>query len=464
MALPKFARPFGALGVRVTGPVRAAIADPRSRRFIAVAVVVVVVAAMLLAASPGGGRPREGPGGSQGPRPPDVLWASQLQLNAGGYEPGIAVDSTGTLYMTAHKNLDDKTTWPYLASWFLMSTDGGQSWRSPSEPPILGNYWKTFLGDEGDIGVDAADRVYFVDTYLIDNHLHVFRDQGVWDHSVRIQKTTGLDDRPWIAGQGDGILHYLGNNGAQVGGGRYWYYRSANEGRTWTAGEPVPGNGWGHIDADRTGDHVYIVSESEVDAPGDILVYVSENQGRTWDFSNPVVVAHRDGPGREYPIVTAGEQGLVYVLWNDATDGIENGTRIFAAVSDDFGRTWNVSEVTPFKAFIDYPTINAGPDGRLAVAFYATEDLPVSANSTWYLYGGMARSAPFGKIEMNFSRASEDPTYVGDDLHALHDFFEIVIGPDGALNVAFQHYVGPCNGCSELYFVRGSLPEGRAGP
>lgn len=435
--------------------------DKRSRPFLAVGAIIIVGAVVLAGAGAGPGIRIGGPG-SQGPPPINVTWGDQLALNAAGYEPSIAIDSTGAMYITAHKNLDDKTTWPYLASWFLVSRDDGASWASPNQPPILGNYWKTFLGDEGDIGVDADDNVYFVDTYILDNHIHVFHDQGVWDHSVRVQKSTGLDDRPWIAGQGSGTLHYLGNNGAEVGGGRYWYYRSANQGLTWTKGDPVPGNGWAHLDAERDGQHVYIVSESDIDAAADILVYVSENGGRTWDWSNPVVVGHRDGPGREYPVVSVGGGGLVYVLWNDATDGVENGTRIFVGVSDDFGKTWNTSEVTPFKGFIDYPTINAGPDGTLAVAFYGTQDLPVSSNSTWYLYGAMQRNATFGAINLDFSMATDDPLYQGEDLHALHDFFEIAIGPDLVLNVAFQHYVGPCNGCSELYFIRGTLPPASA--
>ncbi len=423
----------------------------------ALAVVLLFMIAVLLAAGPGVGGPRPGGTGAGGPHPPDVVWGDQVNMNAVGYEPSIAADSTGALYITAHKNLDDKTTWPYLASWFLRSADNGQTWASPGSG-LRGSLWKTYLGDEGDIGVDASDNVYFLDTFLVDNHIHVFND-GNYVKSIRVQKTTGLDDRPWIAAQGDGIVHYLGNNGQEINGGRYWYYRSTDGGLIWTRGAPVPGNGWAHLDAERNGDHVYVVDESDIDAPADIRIWVSENRGQTWDWSNPVIVGHRDGPGREYPTVTAGEGGLVYVMWNDATNGTDNGTRIFAAVSDDFGKTWNSTEVTPFKGFIDYPTINAGPDGRLAMAFYATTDLPVSANSTWYLYGGMARHAPLGPISLNFSKASDDPLYQGEDLHALHDFFEIVITGEGALNIGFMHYVGPCNGCGALYFIRGELPE-----
>jgi len=57
----------------------------------------------------------------------------------------------------------------------------------------------------------------------------------------------------------------------------------------------------------------------------------------------------------------------------------------------------------------------------------------------------------------NFTKGEEKPVYTGTDLHALHDFFEVAVGPDGYLDVAYQHYVGPTNGASEMYFVRGNI-------
>jgi hypothetical protein len=391
--------------------------------------------------------------------PPAIEWEQVHAFNKQGYEPSIAADSSGALYYTAHKNLDDKSSWDYLASWFFISTDNGKTWKSPDEPFPSGRYWQTFAGDEGDIGIDGQDNVYFVDTYLFDNHIHVWADQGVWQYSVRIQKTTGFDDRPWIAAQGNEIVHYLGNNGAEVAGGRYWYYRSTNGARTFTAGDPVPGNGWGLIDAERNGDHVYIISESDVRSEADILVYVSDDTGATWDWNHPVKIAHRNGSGRQYPVVSASTDGVVWALWNDATDAVENGNKVFVGRSTDYGSTWEHWNITPFKGFMDYPTLNAGPDGSVGVAFYATRDLPVSTDSEWYLYGGMQLNATEGDLNMNFSIADPTPCYVGDNLHALHDFFEIVITPDLAMNIGYQYYIGPENGHSDMYFVRGSLPS-----
>jgi hypothetical protein len=65
-----------------------------------------------------------------------------------------------------------------------------------------------------------------------------------------------------------------------------------------------------------------------------------------------------------------------------------------------------------------------------------------------------------GSLFFNFTKGEEGPVSTGTNLHALHDFFECAVGPDGHLDVAYQHYIGPANGHSELYFVRGTLGEG----
>ena len=445
--------------------------------------------------------PPPGKGPPPVPMPAAVSWDPVYEFGKQGYEPSLVLDSKGYMYYTAHKNLDDKQTWEYLASWFFVGNPDGTSWVSPSDPPVRGNKWKTELGDEGDLAVDGTDRIYYVDTYLIDNHLHVFDSPGTWQYSVRIQKTTGLDDRPWIAAQGDGICHYLGNNGAEVNGGRYWYYRSTDGGRLWTRASIVPGNGWGHIDAETKGTHAYIVDESDTGVPADILVYTSSDSGASWDFNNPVVVGKREGNGLSdgFPVwISAGTGGDVWCLWTDATDAINDGSRIYLGWSKDYGKTWMSSEITPWKGLFEYPTIDVGDDGTIAVATYATDTLPVTADTEWFVYGAMIRpDSPFhpwnsafpsqseqmraqrqsqakhaanatnitalnATLFFNFTRGEQGPVYTGTDLHALHDFFEIAVGPDGYLNVAYQHYVGPTNGASELYFVRGNLGQGNS--
>ena len=415
------------------------------------------------------GSPPPGP-----PAPPATSTALALafqlpvDLKSVGYEPGIAVDSTGALYITAHKDLNRPDTWPYPGSFFAVSRDGGATWQAPTSP---GQVHQLFVGDEGDIGVDARGWVYFVDTYAADNHLHVWSDQGkTWQLSQPIQKTTGADDRPWVTAQGSGIVHYLGNNGVEVNGGRHWYYRSTDAGVTWSQGAPIAGNGWSHIDAQRSGKNVYIANEGGgAGAPGDILVYASHDQGAS--FGSAVAAGKRAGPGREYPIVSAAEDDVAWVLWSDcgtaancADTGGADPTRVFVARTDDAGATWQSWDATgALRAYIDYPTIAAGPNGTVAVAFYATTDLPISASSEWFLYAGMARALD-ATPEFRFARAAPEPVYKGNDLHSLHDFFEIAIGPDETLHIGYQHTEGASSedGLRRIFYAQGSPVAGSA--
>jgi hypothetical protein len=130
-------------------------------------VAVIIVVVIMIVASSSSNIGSSGSGPEQEIEPVTVVdFQDPYVFNKQGYEPGIAVDSTGAMYYTAHKNLDDKTSWDYLASWFFVSTDNGMTWYSPTDPFPRGALWETYLGDEGDIAVDAMDNVYFVDTYL----------------------------------------------------------------------------------------------------------------------------------------------------------------------------------------------------------------------------------------------------------------------------------------------------------
>ena len=464
MRLPKLPAGLEALKTRAQRTLRIPDKLPGTRRqqLIGATVVAIVVIASVgieVASAPG----RVGPTKvGQTILPPGVKWGEDVDLHGEGYEPGLACDSTGAIYYTAHKDQSDRSSYPYQASWFMISTDGGSTFTSPTQPFPLGQKWMYYKGDEGDIGIDARDYVYFVDTFLLDNHLHVWANQGQWQYSEHIQKTVGLDDRPWITAQGSGILHYLGNNGQEVNGGRYWYYRSANGGRTFTAGDPVPGNGWAELDAERNGQHVYIIDESQIDAEADIRVWISDDSGQTWDWGNPVIVGHRNGQGSAYPLITAGENGQVYALWNDITDGETNGTHIFIGKSLDYGATWNTSDITPGTLYSYYQSISVDATGTLGVAFYGTPDVPVNANSTWWLYGAMLRNADLvnftGNTTFNFTKASPDNVFVGARVDALGDLFESCFTPDGRYNIGYERRDVAAQK-RWLFFTSGALPD-----
>src|SRR5947209_6722243 len=69
-------------------------------------------------------------------------------------EPGIKVDSTGAIYITAASSVPVAA-----ATWY--STDGGKTFKSLPTPA---GYRENGVGAEGDYAIDDADRALFVDT------------------------------------------------------------------------------------------------------------------------------------------------------------------------------------------------------------------------------------------------------------------------------------------------------------
>lgn len=459
----RFHKPFW--GAAVCGPMRPRLAA------LALALASVLAGCAAPTAPPGG----PGGSGADGGAPGTALamrWGQPYDFRTWGYEPSIAVDGTGAIFITAHKVLDRPETWPSLGSIFFLSTDGGATWGQPAAPggaPLLPLY-QAFLGAEGDIAVDRRDWMYYLDTHLGDNHLHVWSDQGQTWQSSGEMKTAGVDDRPWLAGQQDGVLHYLGNNGLPVNGGRYWYYRSDDAGLTFGPPMVLPGNGWAHADAERDGLNVYLVQEyheSEANAPGPTRAIVSNDAGLSW--SEPVEVHVREGYGRGYPVVSAAnDDGLAWVVINDCGTpencAVEGGAQqpnlLFLARTADAGATWEDWNLTlPDGVFADYPWVAAGPNGTVAVTFYGAQT-PVGEDSEWFLYAAMARPGRDGVPDLRFERADPQVLYTGANLHALHDFFEAAIGPDETLHIAYMTSEDPSDPVHDwderfLWYVNG---------
>lgn len=390
------------------------------------------------------------------------VWGVPLDLHAVGYEPSIAVDSTGALFITAHKDLQRPDTWPYLASWILASTDHGATWHEPTSPAGVAGY---YVGDEGDLAVDGRDWLYYIDTYAADNHLHVWSDQGrTWQYSAPVH-TTQADDRPWIAAQGQGIVHYLGNNGVSAPGERYIYYRSTDGGLVFTTGKGLPGTGWAHVAAQSKGPYVFVLQEADAADATDLMVYPSANQGADADYpSNGVKAGARQaGAFDGFPLVATDDDGNPAIVWEDAGGATGGASRLWFSRSHDHGATWTPVDVTPFKAYVDHAVVAGGKNGTVGVAFYATTDLPLSDSSKWYVWAGLGKGTIGGPQDFAFTKIDPQVLYTGKDTHALHDFFEIAIDPQGALNVAYMTNLPPkapnqTDGDRHLWFVRGTVP------
>ena len=445
-----------------------------------------------------------------------------------GYEPSLSIDSEGNLFVTAHKdlrwggegnpfapviggNLDtwyacedgEMTSWDYWASWFWISNDGGETWgHGENFEPTPGNLVNSAvgsvsgsgsecLGDEGDIAVDANDVVYYLDTTLEDNWWHKFTDGGNTYISPSVcerMQTMAADDRPWVAAQGDGIIHYLGNSGASppectADVGRYWYYHSESGGAPFSQCYAMPG-GWSTISSQNNGPYVFVAQEDADSDSGTVQVRVSPEYGRgtgpgpsdgTW--LEPVTVGPRTGNCPEgYPVVNNNEGGMVVVTWADCPNGNTGPWEMNVAVSYDNGTNWSNWNATPFdRGIAMYPFVSITEDNIVSISFYGldfdqdnSQDGYVEGKK-WYLYAGALRS-PMENDTWDFKVVDPTPLHTvtsyeqsEGDTHALHDFFETVMSPDGDwIGIAYQENVGehPFEENEEqryIKFVRGDI-------
>jgi hypothetical protein len=138
-------------------------------------------------------------------------FSAPVRLGTGtGYEPGIRIDSIGTIFYTAH----DVTPFGVgayepsenrSASWLYRSIDHGKTWLV-MEGGVAGEN-KLFPALEGDIAIDAMDRMYFVDTWAGDNHISRWSNHGATMDFIRAAVASyEVDDRPWVTAHGDGYV------------------------------------------------------------------------------------------------------------------------------------------------------------------------------------------------------------------------------------------------------------------
>ena len=280
--------------------------------------------------------------------------------------------------------------------------------------------------------------------------------------------TMAGDDRPWVAAQGDGVIHYLGNSGASPpectgDSGRYWYYHSENGGDTFSQCYSMPG-GWSTISSEKEGPYVYVAQEDADSNSGTVQIRISDDYGRgtgpgpsdgTWQEA--VDVGPRTGNCPEgYPVVNNNEAGTVVVVWADCGNGDVGAWDMQMAISYDHGQNWSGSwSIAPdwgeTGGITMYPFVSISENNMVSAAWYGLKygDDGYTEGDEWYLYvGGIYQPA----VNDTFNWAIADPTPLHivtayeeaeQDVHALHDFFETVHSPDGDwIGIAYQQNIG----------------------
>ncbi|HEV2889413.1 MAG TPA: sialidase family protein [Frankiaceae bacterium] len=403
----------------------------------------------------------------------------------GGYEPSIVVDRWNNVVVTAHKqnhNLvvspDSRaTTKVRNMSWIWWSKDHKAFSNMPGLTPAQEQ--NHVFGDEGDLATDDTGHVYFVDTSVVDNSFSRWKASGNGKLVLETVRPVGpfgepVDDRPWIAAHGDGVVMYLGNQGDKMtypggqvqagdgpayGPGRYTVYMSYDHGDTFDPlGVTLNDSGWCRPTADkrRGSKMLYVVCTNDGGAndvttnPGEpgfekgtLWSYVSADDGRTWTRYQMGTYSAGD-PWSTYPSVAIGRDGTVYALYNDNThqgecnvvkqntftcdDNIKS-SHLILYTSRTQGRTWTRQEVTPNKGLVRYSWIDVAPNGTLGIAYYHRPN----TTSDWHLMAATARPGkPFVAAQV-----SSKPVATSLFSSPFGDFFQCAFGPDSKLNIAW---------------------------
>lgn len=374
-----------------------------------------------------------------------------------GYEPTVVTDRFGNLYATAHKenwqlamSPDSRSaTQTRSMSWGWTSYDGGKTWRNL--PGLPGEAENRQVGVEGDMAIDDADNVYYVDTYLADNTITVYHASGRGEVEILssrpVQGTGGLDDRPWITAHGDGHVFYIGNSankayydpskvpaqprkGTGWGAGRYAVYASYDGGATFdNVGYPLKDSGWCRPVADHKpkSQYVYVICTND---NGQLYSYVSKDDGKSFDRYD--IAEYEGGDATEsYPTVEIGKDSTIWVLYVDAKelDGdfpVTNTLRLFS--SRDHGKTWKGKDITPKKGRYQYAWLSVAKNGNLGLGVYHRPNTDVP----WRVYGAIWKP---GRKPVLVSLDEKNPVAPAHVPEPPGDYLMSSFGPDNKLTV-----------------------------
>ncbi len=385
-----------------------------------------------------------------------------------GYEPTVLVDRFGNVFATAHKENwqlvvapdQNSPTFQRSMSWAWTSVDGGNSFVDiPGLSPA--SLEQHEFGDEGDMALDDAGHLYFVDTNVTDVTFTRWKVTGNSLASMTLETTrpilpsvSPLDDRPWVIAHGNGQVFYFGNDGTKAGdGGRYTVYKSTDAGNTFDpVGTVLPDSGWCRPAADHAkgSKYVYVFCGSDT---GWLASYVTTNDGLSWKRYTVARYNASDGT-QSWPSVQVAPDGSIWALYVDGVKLDQDGIPITSSLrlfhSTDHGVTWSEQNITPQPGHYEYGWVSVSPSGnQLGLGVYYRPN----GTSPWRVYGAVWTPGAVPKL---VSLDDANPVAQADESEAPGDFLTSYFGPNNKLSVIWTRIVqriAPFVALRDIYYV-----------
>ncbi|MBW3582262.1 MAG: hypothetical protein KY455_04090 [Euryarchaeota archaeon] len=320
-------------------------------------------------------------------------------MGCGLDEPSIEVDGRGWIYYTA-------VCCFFVSSPVWVSKDGGATFE-PLEHPM-----KDVYGNEGDLAIDDEGNLYYMDIDLATFGIARWNAELEPQYSYR-RPGEPLVDRPWIrAGEG-GVVHAIYNTGVDT-----VYYRSTDHALTFSAApEARFGSALARAYSDVQRGIVGMVNA------GDYME--STDAGVTWGERTDVPRCSADTAS----VDEAGNvwyQGKGCVIGRLADGNWTKPMLLAPGITKSF--TW----------------MGAGAEGAVATAYYGQIEEPSHAEALgietngWYLFVSWSNDAHSETPHWAHMLVDPDPLGFDDLGRRLGDFFQTVIGPDGAIHIAYS--------------------------
>jgi hypothetical protein len=363
----------------------------------------------------------------------------------------------------------------------VKSTDGGKRWKAVS--PNIGGQNTHPVSLDPYVWVDeGTNRVFNIDLTVACSILSFTDDGGKSWTTNPLACGRPINDHQTLFGGRpvhsptvgyENLLYYCWNDVASTS-----CSKSLDGGITWhpTGGPAFPGvqpeaGGFcgglaGHGVVDNKG-VVYLPKESCLQP----WLAISRDEGVTWE--NIRISKKSAGNGILDPSVAVDNAGNIYYVW---TGGDRH---VYLSVSKNDGKSWSkpLAVEAPAVREANIATVTAGRPGRVAIAYYGSENSPWDSDCkgddcpntsdytgvTWNGYmtvtkNALSRSPTFYSASVN---AKNDPLMTGrcgpGRCQGAFDFIDVVLAPNGTPYATFV------DGCLDLCIQTKGSSSGNAG-
>ncbi len=324
----------------------------------------------------------------------------------GGLEPSLIVDRSDRVWVTAHKTYhgvaispDDTAATRFRSASWLWTSPDGKKFSSPPGATALQEQ-NLLFGDEGDLALDAAGNVYFIDLAVVGNTFSSWSvnasGQPTLRHSAAYSgASTGSDDRPFVGAGGDGKVLALSNSLTSMGAPTQ-LFTSTDHGRTFSEPYAIADSKFCRpiVSSKRPASAAAVCTTAG--GPG-LFAMVSRDGGRNWIRRDVDADLDVSTIYVEFISTSEGPDGTWRALYNAQTLGADPKldadpvasalyggkvpvtTRLLMYTSRDQGLTWTKRDVTPESGIWAQASISTARNGALGVAGYYRRDI----DSNW---------------------------------------------------------------------------------